>query len=229
MESSNDCPEGGCACPETSATSSDRLPFLSRAIGLEILTVGWNVVEAGVAITAGYLAGSIALVGFGLDSVIESLSGTILLWRLGWERRALRGGAVVDPEQLEAKEKRALKLVGWTFFVLAAYVAVEAARKLWSGEHPETSKVGFVLLCLSALVMPGLAWAKFRTASALKSKALRGDAKETLLCSLLSVIALAGLAGNAAFGWWWADPAAALALIPWLIKEGREMIRGECC
>lgn len=229
MDSSKECAQGSCGCSDPKQVSEVRLPLLSRAIGLETLTVGWNVVEAGVAVTAGYLAGSIALVGFGLDSVIESLSGVVLLWRLGWERRALRGGAAVDPEVLEAKEKWAIKLVGWTFFILAAYVCIESIRKLWLGERPETSLPGLILLCLSALVMPGLAWAKFRTAKALESKALRGDAKETLLCSFLSVIALAGLAGNAAFGWWWADPAAALALVPWLIKEGREMIRGECC
>lgn len=221
----------GCtdSCSLDSRGPEKRLPLLSRAISLEVLTVGWNVVEAGVAVTAGVLAGSIALLGFGLDSVIESLSGAVLLWRLGWERRALRGGASVDPEVLEAREKRAIKLVGWTFFILAAYVSIESGRKLWLGERPETSVPGLILLGLSAVVMPGLAWAKFRAAKALGSKALRGDAKETLLCSFLSVIALAGLAGNAAFGWWWADPVAALVMVPLVVHEGREAWRGEDC
>ena len=217
------------ACASDPKEPAERIELLSRALALEVLTVGWNIVEAGVAVTAGYFAGSIALVGFGLDSVIESLSGAVLFWRLGWERRALRGRTTVDPELLEEKERRALKLVGWTFLILAAYVSVESARKLWLGERPETSMPGFILLCLSALVMPGLAWAKLRIAKALGSNALRGDAKETLLCSVLSVIALGGLTGNTILGWWWADPVAALALVPWLVKEGFEMIRGKCC
>lgn len=206
-----------------------RLRVVRRALALEWFTIGWNVVEAVVAIVSGWLAGSIALVGFGLDSVIESLSGCVLLDRLGWERRAIAEGGRADPGAVERREKRALRIVGATFFVLSAYVGFESIRKLRYGDAPEVSVAGLILLALSLAVMPALAVAKIRASRQLSSAALRADAGQTLVCSLLSAITLSGIGLNAIFGWWWADPAAALAVIPWLLREGSRAWRGEGC
>lgn len=201
--------------------------LLRHAIRLEAFTVGWNVLEALVAIGAGWRAGSIALVGFGLDSVIESISGVVLYGRLRHEARALADGGGLSEEEQERRERRALRIVGITFFLLAAYVSYESVGKLVRRELPGPSPIGTGLLVLSLAVMPFLAHAKFSVARALESAALRADAKETLVCSLLSAITLAGLLLNRMLGWWWADPAAALALVPWLLREGWEMVRGE--
>lgn len=204
---------------------SDRTPLLRKGIRLEYFTVGWNSIEAVVAIVAGLLAGSIALVGFGLDSIVEVLAGSMLLWRLRVEV-AHDHGECADTEQAE---RRALRFVGVTFFLLAAYVTYESARKLWSEERPEESLLGLALAITSLILMPLLAWAKLRVARALGSRALEADARETAICSYLSLSLVAGLGANALWGWWWADPVAALAMVPLMVKEGAEALRGEAC
>ena len=197
-----------------------RIQELNRGIRLEYLTVGWNLLEGAVAIIAGATAGSIALVGFGVDSAIESSSGAVLLWRL----RAERSGK--DAERIE---KQALRLVGVSFLVLAIYVGFDAAKSLLAGEAPDRSIVGIVLAIVSLIVMPWLARAKRRTAASLGSSALHGDSRQTSICAYLSAILLGGLALNAQFGWWWADPAAALAMAPIIVNEGVEALRGKGC
>jgi divalent metal cation (Fe/Co/Zn/Cd) transporter len=190
-----------------------------RGLALAGLTIAWNVVEAIVAVSAGIAAGSIALVGFGFDSMVEVLSAWVVVWQF---RGELRGGYDED------RERRALRLIGLTFFVLAAYVAFEALRDLFF-VHAEAdeSPVGIVLAALSLTVMPLLAWGKKRTADALHSPTLRADATETLLCSWLSLALLVGLVLNAVAGWWWADPLAALAIAALAVHEGLEAVRGD--
>ena len=200
---------------------ADGPKLLRRALWLVGLTLAYNVVEAGIAIWAGTDADSIALLGFGLDSVVECAASAVLLWRLSVE---LRGG---DEERVEAAEGRARRFVGLTFLVLSAYVLVESVLTLVSGDRPAASVVGIVLAAVSLAVMPLLAWAKLRTAKRLGSGALEAEAKETLACALLSFTLLVGLVLNAAAGWWWADPVAALAMVPWLVREGVEGVRGE--
>jgi len=184
---------------------------------LEYFTIGWNVVEAGVAIGAGWFAGSIALVGFGVDSLIESLSGSVLLWRL------------FSPAYDESREKMALKLVGISFLILAAYVAFEAVKSLFAHEPPQTSFVGIGLSVASLIIMPLLARAKRRSALNLESRAMKADSRQTDLGAYLSAILLGGLALNALLGWWWADPVAALIMVPIIAREGFEGLRGEVC
>jgi len=194
-----------------------RAASVRRGRVLEYLTVGWNVLEAVVAVGAGLASGSVALVGFGVDSVIESTSGAVLLWRL---RDGARG---------EAREQLALRLVGVSFLLLAAYVAFDAAGSLLRREPPEVSAVGIILAALSLVVMPLLARAKRRVAARLESRALRADSRQTDLCAYLSAVLLGGLLLNALFGWWWADPAAALVMVPIIAREGVEALRGEAC
>jgi divalent metal cation (Fe/Co/Zn/Cd) transporter len=201
-------------------TTLTRDALLRRGLNLERLTVGWNVVEAVVAITVGYFAGSVALVGFGLDSVIESISGVALYRRLAHELRD--GGA----ERTAARERRALYFVGLSFFLIAAYVLYEAATALWQRSAPGHTAAGIVLAAVSLAVMPLLGWGKFRTARALNSRALEADSKETFVCAYLSFALLLGLGLNAALGWWWADPIAALAMLPLIVHEGREAVEG---
>jgi divalent metal cation (Fe/Co/Zn/Cd) transporter len=215
------------ALPDT-YDHATRRPELSRAWRLEILTVGWNVAEAVIAITAALAAGSVALLGFGIDSVVESASGAILLWRLGTERRAARAGNV-DLAAVERLDQRAHRLVGVSLFLLAAFVAVDAVRTLVAQERPEPSLVGIVLTAVSLVVMAWLARAKRRSAARLESRSLAADAFQTTACWWLSLITLVGIGANALFGWWWADPLAALAFTPLLIQEGREGWRGEDC
>lgn len=191
-----------------------------RGIVLERLTIGWNVAECLVAVVAGVVAGSIALVGFGIDSAIESASGLILLWRLNAEKRG---------REVEAVEQRALKLVAGSFFLLAAYVAYDSATALISHKEPERSFSGIVLAILSLIVMPLLAKAKRKTAGNLESAALHADSRQTSLCAYLSAILLAGLALNATLGWWWSDPVAGLLMVPIIANEGRQAMRGEAC
>lgn len=199
-------------------SGTPRTGLLRRALRLEALTIGWNVLEATIAIVAGVLAGSIALVGFGLDSVIETIAASALYRRL---RAEVAGATEVEAE---AHERRALWIVGITFFLLGGYIAFEALSTLWRREPPETSLVGILLASVSLVVMPVLALAKHRTGGALESRALVADAKETFVCSYLSLSLLAGLGLNALFGWWWADPIAALAMLPLVLHEGREAI-----
>jgi divalent metal cation (Fe/Co/Zn/Cd) transporter len=193
---------------------------LQRGIRLEYLTVAWNLLEGLVSLVAGVMAGSVALVGFGVDSLIETSSGSILLWRLHAEQR---GGHV------ESLDKKALRLVGVSFLLLAAYVAWESCASLLKREAPERSIVGIAIAVLSLLVMPLLAKAKRRTAQALSSAALQADSRQTSLCAYLSVILIGGLLLNLAFGWWWADPVAALIMVPIIAKEGYDGWRGEGC
>lgn len=184
---------------------------------LEYLSVAWMLVEAIVGIASGIVAGSIALVGFGADSVIELFSSTVLLWRL-------REGALGHQ-----RERTALKLVGVSFFVLAAYIAVEAIRDLVLRHRPETSYTGIALAAIAVVGMPLLARAKRRVAASLQSRALRADSRQSDFCAYLSGILLVGLILNAAFHWWWADPAAALAIVLLMLREGVQSFRGESC
>jgi len=198
-------------------TESARQAGLRTGLRLEVFTVGWNVIEAVVAIGAGAIAGSVALVGFGLDSVIESISGLALYHRL-------RGELNGDESRNDEREKRALLFVGVSFFLIAAYVTYESLATLLSREAPEHSVPGIVLAALSLIVMPVLGWRKLVTARALQSRALEADAMETFVCAYLSFALLIGLLLNSMFDWWWADPVAALAMLPLIIHEGREAI-----
>jgi divalent metal cation (Fe/Co/Zn/Cd) transporter len=181
---------------------------------LAYFTVAWNLVEGLVAIWAAIAAGSDALLGFGLDSGVESLSGMVLIWRLNIERK--------DIERAEEVEDKALKLIGISFFALAGFVGYESLTTLLKAERPETSWVGIAVTTLSLIVMPILARRKERVGKAMGSRAVLADSAETWACVYLSGVVLAGLALNASFGWWWADPVAALAVVGFLVKEGRE-------
>ena len=204
----------------TFSPAVERARAVRRGKLLEYLTIGWNAVEAVVSVAVGLLAGSVALVGFGADSLIEVSSGLVLLWRLHGDAR----------EQLrEQTERRALKLVGWCFLALAAYVAYEAVSSLWLREAPESSPTGMVIAALSVVVMPLLAREKRRVAARIESRALHADSRQTDICAYLSAILLCGLALNALLGWWWADPLAALCMVPIIAREGAEALRGETC
>ena len=194
-------------------TTPNRL--VRRARRLAIATVSWNVIEAAVAIAAGTAAGSIALVGFGLDSTVEVLSALVILWQF-------HGLA-------EARERRALRLIALSFFALAAYVVVQAVWDLTRGTEPESSPVGIGLAIASLIVMPILAAAKRRTGRAMASATVIADSNQTKLCAFLSAILLAGLVLNATVGWWWADPLAALGIAVLAAKEGHEAWQGEMC
>jgi cation diffusion facilitator family transporter len=199
-------------------TAARREQLHRRGVRLEWFTVAWNVVEGVVAIVAGLLTGSVSLFGFGADSFIEVISAIALLWRL---RKA---GPNASAEERGEAERRALYLVAATFFLLAAYIAYEAAGALLSGEGPEDSTVGLVLSVVSLLVMPALAYGKQRTGREMGSEALEADAVETWVCSYLSLALLAGVGLNAAFGWWWADPVGALAMLPVIVWQGWETL-----
>jgi len=191
---------------------------------LVVATMGYNVLEAVIALWSGVEAESIALVGFGLDSVIECVAAGALLWRLSVEARG------ADSERVERAERRVHQVVGGTFVLLALYVTGQAGWTLWRQTAPEESIVGIVIAVASLVIMPLVSWGKLRAAREIGSAALRAEAKETLACSYLSLTLLLGLVANAAAGWWWADPVAALLMVPWLVKEGREGLRGEeCC
>jgi len=184
---------------------------------LEYLTIGWNVVEAAVSIWAGTVAGSTALVGFGIDSAIESSSGGVLLWRLQ------------DGGDHLARERTALGLVGASFLALACWVAYESIESLLRGEATAVSYPGIAIAAVSLVVMPWLAYRKRRVARRISSRALESDSRQTSLCAYLSAILLGGLLLNAAVGWWWADSVAALAMVPIIGREGVLALRGERC
>ncbi len=184
---------------------------------LEYFTIGWNVIEAAVAVWAGVLSGSTALIGFGVDSAIESSSGAVLLWRLQ------------DVSRHDTREAAALKLVGVSFLLLAAWVAYESISSLVGREPPSVSYLGIVIAALSLLVMPLLAHRKRQVALRINSRALESDSRQTALCAYLSAILLGGLVLNALLGWWWADPLAALIMVPIILNEGAEALRGERC
>lgn len=181
---------------------------------LAYLTIIWNSLEGIIAVGAGLWAGSIALVGFGIDSVIEVSSGTIILWRLAGS---------------EERERLALRLVGVSFLALAAYVLFDAVKSLWFIEPPEASYVGIGIAALSLVVMPLLAREKRKVAAQLNSRSMKADSRQTDICAYLSAILLGGLVLNALFGFWWADPVAALVMVPIIAKEGLEAFRGETC
>jgi divalent metal cation (Fe/Co/Zn/Cd) transporter len=200
-----------------------RPALVRRGLALNYLTIGYNVIEAVVAISAGLASGSVALLGFGLDSVIEVTASGAAQWRLRTD---------LDASGRERVEHATLRIIGWSFLALAVYVVLDSANALLRRESPERSVVGLVLLALSAIVMPILARAKRRVARAMTSRALEADATQTSLCAYLSVIALAGVAVNAVLGWWWADPVAALAMVPIIAKEGLDGVRArqdDCC
>jgi divalent metal cation (Fe/Co/Zn/Cd) transporter len=184
---------------------------------LEYFTIAWNSLEAVVSVWAGVLAGSTALVGFGIDSVIESSSGAVLLWRLR------------DGGDHMARERLALKLVGVSFLALAAWVAYESATSLLGREATEVSYPGIAIAALSLLVMPWLARRKRRVAADISSRALESDSRQTSLCAYLSAILLGGLGLNALLGWWWADAVAALVMVPIITQEGVRALKGEAC
>ena len=200
------------------ATAARREELHHRGVRLEVFTVAWNAVEGVVAIGAGIATGSVSLIGFGADSFIEVISAVALLWRL---RKA---GPNASAEERGEAERRALYMVAATFFFLAAYIAYEAVGALLSGEGPEDSTVGLVLSVVSLLVMPALAYGKQRTGREMGSEALKADAVETWVCSYLSLALLAGVGLNAAFGWWWADPVGAVAMLPVILWQGLETL-----
>ena len=201
---------------------ADRSALLNRGLLLEFLTVGWNLVEGIVAVAAAAASGSVALLGFGIDSFVESISGSVLIWRLGSEKR---GNA--DEGAIDRIERRAEQIVAVSFFALAAYVAFDAATSLLNQERPDVSVVGMALTSVSIVVMLWLARAKRRAAADLGSRALAADAEQTQACWYLSVVVLAGIGLNALFGWWWADPVAALGVSVILLREGWEAWSGE--
>jgi divalent metal cation (Fe/Co/Zn/Cd) transporter len=198
----------------------ERMAVVNRGRRLEYFTITWNAFEGLVAVVAGAVAGSISLVGFGIDSFIEVTSGSVLLWRMS-----------VDAEvhRRELNERRALRIVGACFLLLAAYIAYESALDLWSRRAPDHSIPGIILACVSLIVMPLLSRAKRRVGRVLGSAAMHADAKQTEFCTYLSAILLAGLLLNILFGLWWADPVAALIMVPIIAKEGIEGLQGKAC
>jgi divalent metal cation (Fe/Co/Zn/Cd) transporter len=193
-----------------------RPSLLRKGRQLEWFTLAWNSLEAVVAAGAGWISGSPSLVGFGFDSIIENTSAVTLLWRL-------------QDGQEHGRERRALRVVGVSFLMLAAYVVWEAARDLLLRDAPEVSYVGIAIAALSLVVMPLLARSKRRLAAQLTSRALQADSRQTSLCAYLSAILLGGLVLNALLGWWWADPLAALVMAPIIVREGVGALRGEHC
>ena len=205
-------------------TDDARVTLVRRGLWLNYATLSYNIVEAGVSLLVGLLAGSVALVGFGFDSVIEVVASVAAQWRLR---------ADLASEQRERVEQTSHRVVGWCFLALGAYIAYESVESLWTRSRPDRTLIGIAVLAASAVVMPLLARAKRRVAHALESPSLGSEAAQTSLCAYLSIIALAGLALNALFGWWWADPLAALAMVPIIVKEGLAGIRrrhpADCC
>jgi divalent metal cation (Fe/Co/Zn/Cd) transporter len=193
----------------------ERGALVTRARRLAWLGIGWHAIEATVALAAGVAAGSIALVGFGADSLIESAAGFVLLWRFA--------------SSSEGAERRAQRLIGVTFYVLAAYVSVEAVRTLAGGNHPDVSWVGIGLAVVTLATMPVLAGAKARVGERLHSSATKSEGRQNMLCAYLSAALLLGLAANALADWWWADPAVAILIAGVAVREGRNAWRGEAC
>ena len=203
--------------PTSAKQAKSRKSLLERGWRLAIVTVAWNVLEGIIAVTAGAVAGSIALTGFGIDSGIETVSGVVVGWRL---RQELRGNTPARAEQLE---RRAARIAGALLIALSMFIFVEAGRRLLGfGEPAQQSPIGIVLTAVSLTVMPFLGWAKLKTARELGSAALRADAYETIACAWLSFTTLVGLVLNAFFGWHWADPLAGLVLVPLILREGWE-------
>src|SRR5258708_39933001 len=198
----------------------ERTAIVRHGRRLEYFTIAWNAVEGLVAVIAGVVAGSISLVGFGIDSFIEVTSGSVLLWRMAVD---------ADLQRREQNEKLSLRIVGVCFLVLAAYVGYESISDLVTKKAPEHSIPGITLACVSLVVMPLLSRAKKKVANELRSSAMHADAKQTDFCFYLSGILLIGLVLNALLGWWWADPIAALIMVPLIAKEGADAMKGETC
>jgi divalent metal cation (Fe/Co/Zn/Cd) transporter len=201
-------------------THGDRARLLKRGHRLEHFTIGYNSLEGLIALVAGWLSGSIALVGFGFDSLIEVTSGVALLWRLHAE---------ADLARRQRAETMSLRIVGVCFVALAAYVSYDSANSLISQQAPERSLPGIALAIASLIVMPLLARGKRKVARGIRSGAMAADAKQTEFCTYLSAILLGGLLFNAQLGWWWADPVAALVMVPIIAKEGIEALQGKTC
>lgn len=191
-----------------------------KALFLAWFTVGYNIIEGVLSIAVGVASESVALVGFGLDSAVETLSAAVMIWRF-------RNYDTISEEEEERVERRATRLVGYTFIILAAYVVFESIRSLWGREVPERTLLGILIASVSLLVMPFLARVKYRTGQALGSRSLMADSRETLACSLLSAALLVGLGLNYAFGLWQADPLAGLLIAVFLVREGYEALAGE--
>jgi divalent metal cation (Fe/Co/Zn/Cd) transporter len=202
------------------AFTLERTGALRRGRRLQYFTIGWNFLEGLIAVVAGLFAGSISLVGFGIDSFVEMVSGAAVLWRIGVDS---------DVERRELNEKRALKVVGGCFLALSAYIAYESVVDLWSKTAPEHSVAGIILACTSLVVMPMLSRAKLKVGSVLRSAAMSADAKQTQFCTYLSGILLGGLLLNSLLGLWWADPLAALLMAPIIANEGIENLKGNHC
>lgn len=198
---------------------AERADAISKALRLEYLSLVWNLVETVVGFVAGIASGSIALIGFALDSVVESSSAGALVWRLRGE-----GKEGWSPEEIE---RRTVRIVGWAFIALATYVGIRAIYDLATQARPEESTVGIVLAVVSLIVMPWLAWQKRMMAKRIDSRALDADSHQTSLCTLISAVLLFGLAANAWLGWWWADPVAALGIAALAATEGRELLTTE--
>jgi divalent metal cation (Fe/Co/Zn/Cd) transporter len=203
--------------PVNPPTAFDRAALIVRGRRLEYFTLAWNGFEAAVALVSGLLAGSVALVGFGLDSVIETASAGILLWRFRADHDA------------ENRERTARRLVGISFLLLSAYVALESIRALWTKAQPEHSLPGILIAAAAVIVMPLLGRAKRRVARQLRSGALHADSRQADFCAYLSAILLVGLLLHTLLGWWWADPVAALVMVPIIAREGVNGLRGERC
>ena len=221
LRAADGCAEGSCHAPsDTAATepvASPRREVLTRRVRLLVAaTISYNLVEAIIAISAGQVADSMALIGFGLDSVIEVASAAAVAWQFS------------GPEP-EARERTALKVIAVSFAALACYIAVESIRSLLGTERAEESLVGIGLAAASLLIMPLLSYAQRRAGRELGSASAVADSKQTLLCTYLSAVLLAGLLLNALFGWWWADPAVGLVIVALAVKEGREAWRGQHC
>lgn len=204
----------------TLAPVQNRTAFIQRGRRLQYLTITWNSAEFVIALVAGFLASSIALIGFGFDSAIEVTSSLAALWRLSRDR---------DEESRERAERRALKLIGVCFLLLACYILYESVHDLVGRIPPQHSIVGIVLAALSLIVMPWLAHLKRKVATSLESGALEAETRQTEICAYLSAILLLGLSLNAWFDWWWADPVAGLGMVPFIAWEGWEATRGQTC
>lgn len=204
----------------TTSALSTRARAVRRGQWLTWATLGYNSLEGVASVGAGLIAGSIALVGFGVDSFIEVTASAAAIWRLRVD---------ADPARRARSERQTLLVIGWCFLALAAYVAFDAVRTLALRSQPDESPMGIAVAALSLVVMPLLARAKRRVADALVSRAIRAEARQTEVCMYLSVILLGGLVLNALFGWWWADPVAALVMTPLIAWEGREALRGRAC
>ena len=203
-----------------SENAQDRASLVRRGLRLNYITISYNAFEAVASLIAGALAGSVALVGFGVDSLVEVSASVAAQWRLRVD---------VDEARRAHAERVTRIIIGWCFIALAIYVTADSAKTLWFAERPDRSIPGILILTMSVIIMPVLARAKRKVANELSSNSLRADARQTSLCAYLSVIALAGVLLNAVAGFWWADPVAALCMVPIIVKEGIEGLRDDDC